>query len=692
MIIKTIDIENFLSYYGKNEIKFSDGPTIIIGQNNTGKSKLFDAFNWVLYDKAYKTEEETWYETKEWLADIVNRKAKKECSEGGAIITSVSLIFYDEEDNKYLLTREYEIKKNGKNSWDVPKKTQLYLTKTEAITHNNTDFFNQDAVDKIKELFPTNLSKYFLFQGESISQIMSLSSRSAFNSALRDLSRIQVFENAKSFTNKVYKRINKEFEEKEDSDKKLQERKVELSNEIEYFKQQIETSDKELQTHIEERDKAKEVLDKKDNEIKKFEECGKLLNKIETLENQLRIRNDHRISEYENQQKAIFDEWMYAGTEKIIQSFLEFYNKNKKAKRIPEPIRQDFVKEMLSEELCKICGTPAPKGTDQYNNIHAHLSDKSLDKEIEMINALSTVADITLMKVKSIPGEISNFHERLAKINEDIDKLKSQIKIKEEELRNVIPKDITKDELKLKDFARLQEDRERIKNEIEKIKTLITRCSLKKENAEKELELKEKEYQDLIFKSSNKKEQAKVILAKKINEVTSDFYDKFLNKLISDIQDSANTYFKKMTELNKALSGNVRVDSQVDEVYTIDEDGNRIYNINQANKVSLQISFVAAVLSVSNSFWETYFPFVADAPISALGGNNKLTAVKTMIEIFKQSIIILKDDAITEDPESVKSDLIRDLIDSNKKITNAYELVLIGDTLEDQHTQIRKLK
>ena len=41
MIIKHIEIENFRCYE-KQEFHFSKGANIILGQNNSGKSKLFD--------------------------------------------------------------------------------------------------------------------------------------------------------------------------------------------------------------------------------------------------------------------------------------------------------------------------------------------------------------------------------------------------------------------------------------------------------------------------------------------------------------------------------------------------------------------------------------------------------------------------------------------------------------------------
>ena len=53
MEFKQITIQNFLSYYIKSTFDF-ESTTIILGQNNTGKSKLFDAINFVLYERVYE--------------------------------------------------------------------------------------------------------------------------------------------------------------------------------------------------------------------------------------------------------------------------------------------------------------------------------------------------------------------------------------------------------------------------------------------------------------------------------------------------------------------------------------------------------------------------------------------------------------------------------------------------------------
>lgn len=43
MIIKKIQIENFLCYYSLNTFQFEDGLNIILGENNEGKTKFYEA-------------------------------------------------------------------------------------------------------------------------------------------------------------------------------------------------------------------------------------------------------------------------------------------------------------------------------------------------------------------------------------------------------------------------------------------------------------------------------------------------------------------------------------------------------------------------------------------------------------------------------------------------------------------------
>ena len=47
MIVTKISIENYLCYCGIKDFELSDGLNIILGENGEGKTKFFEALDWL---------------------------------------------------------------------------------------------------------------------------------------------------------------------------------------------------------------------------------------------------------------------------------------------------------------------------------------------------------------------------------------------------------------------------------------------------------------------------------------------------------------------------------------------------------------------------------------------------------------------------------------------------------------------
>ena len=123
MEFKSITITNFLSYFDENEIEFSPYTTIFIGQNKTGKSKLFDAINFALYGRIFLTDKGENGEWIEWIRDkkeiatiVLNNHKKKVALEAGesGVVVSVSLNM-DNGDNILVAERTISYTLNGSN-------------------------------------------------------------------------------------------------------------------------------------------------------------------------------------------------------------------------------------------------------------------------------------------------------------------------------------------------------------------------------------------------------------------------------------------------------------------------------------------------------------------------------------------------------------------------------------------------
>lgn len=701
MIIKSIEINNFLTYYASNTFKFDAGSTIIIGQNNTGKSKLFDAYNWVLYNQVYQSELEDWKDTNFMGENLVNKLAKNMCAISAWLSTSVTLSFEDDNANTYLVTREYRIQRLTSETWSRSTDSELNLTKREAISQNTTFLSGEDANVELNKFFPKNLSRYFLFQGEAISQLLRLNKRSDFTRAINEMSGIKYFAKASRYANKVYEKFKYEFDNKEEQSVQVLKGKLEIANKINGISEKLNDLTKQLENEYIERDIKQIKFDEKTAELSRYEECGKLLQEIKLLEKELLQAQERRKDLYEYNRVELFNSWFYTPVKDQFASFLSLYRKGKEESKIPEPIRQDFIRQMLQENVCKVCGTIALEGSDAYNHIAQHINDRSLDHEVATINTLSDTADTMITMLNQVPEMVTDFKLKLRSIQELLNSISERIDYREDELRIVIERladkkgevTLERSEIEKVNIIQLKRDIDQIREDLVESKDRIAQLIGRIEETQDALAEVKKEEEKLVANSSNELERNRMQLAKRIKEHASKLHQDFLGRLLKDIEQAANECFSNMTATNTALSGSVRIDYLKEEVYIVDEHGRRMTNINQANRVSLQISFVAAVLSVSNKIWDNHFPFVADAPISALGGNNKLSAIITMINIFRQSILILKDDAAFTNPESIKNDEVRQLIQKNSKIHYAYELRMSDSTTSDeQHTEIKILK
>ena len=83
MIIKSLEIQNFRSYYKTNVFNFCDGLNLIIGSNGDGKTTLFEALEWVFRtDDVVKTD-----------VKFISKKRAEELFSGDSDNVSVSVTY-----------------------------------------------------------------------------------------------------------------------------------------------------------------------------------------------------------------------------------------------------------------------------------------------------------------------------------------------------------------------------------------------------------------------------------------------------------------------------------------------------------------------------------------------------------------------------------------------------------------------
>lgn len=159
-------IENFRCFHGlQTPIEFdTDGKiTLIYGLSGSGKTTMLDFFNWTFYGVEPKDKNKT-----RANKPLYNKKSMEETIPGSELHVTGTIIF-NHKDIEYKLIRERKYKKSYTNITPLPEELRLYYRNMNTISGDeNIGFvpYDKDLVQKINEIVPQSLSKYFFFAGE----------------------------------------------------------------------------------------------------------------------------------------------------------------------------------------------------------------------------------------------------------------------------------------------------------------------------------------------------------------------------------------------------------------------------------------------------------------------------------------------------------------------------------------------
>lgn len=691
MEFKQITIENFLSYYIKSTFDF-ESTTIILGQNNTGKSKLFDAINFVLYERVYDTQKE------EWILDhlqisklILNKYARKKGLEENITELQSSVQLIVEDGYESLTIRRYYTYSYKENDY-VISDNNLEITTRDLSNIENPHFYQKhEAVDYLSKKFSSSIKDYFLFQGESASKILKLQANSAFMNAVKDIARLKIFEEATNISYKFNEYIQTKITKKNNKSKKLENDISNLESEKSKIESKINDYTEKRENSLKLSHEAEEKKNVIEEELQKYKEFEKYFaNKKELEHRQEHLKEEAKM--VDSFKAIISEDAVFYKVRDKIASFKDFYLQLELKGEVPPSIPRSEIKKALDNHRCPICNTDLSEGTSGREFAQKKLPKCDTDKLGENLLKLYHNAESYTHEIEAIPQRLKKTLEQQRQFDQNKVNIVRQLKEVEQQLDTINLSGQT-NENKIKDL-------ENKKRELRAIEQQYRDEYEKYIRADQDLTIANQELQE-IRKQLNEKLQQEVDnvededkVALKISEKLYTAMDKILSVVNSStynqIENRANEYYHEMTKNNTALSGKIKVDIKRSDIYTVDEDGNRIQNINQANRISIQLAIIAGILTIASEQFNVQYPFVTDAPVSNLGGDNKLNTIKTIINAFEQSIIILKDDA---ESTSVDDDAIRELIKSSPDVGTAYELKISkADNITEQYTTVEKIK
>ena len=682
MIIKNLTIENFRSYYGENSIEIGNGLTLIIGSNGDGKTTLFEAVEWLFDTVGSLPKADNKY---------ISKKKISELTDSESAYVKVSMTYVNDGCEK-LIQKSFKFTKSlsgeiSTSNFEYDLYIQQGVEKDVKSGEAATRQFDRD--------FAPSIRKYCLFKGEQNLNIFN--NEDAMSYLVETFSQIRDFDPYLSFMKNAKLWAEKATDADIKADKKNSSEAQRLRGLITDEERRVGELSTELQNKKNEAINFQTLLE----EIEKNKEASSLLvdtnSRLESLKTQ-KEQNQRELNE--NYTFRLLDDmWILMGYEPIAEDYKNLVGKLDKEQRkqqskydqeigalkavaqmqmelnqghVPLAINipnENTMREMLDEEFCKVCGRPAPKGSDAYIFMKKRLDDylaslkNDEEKEIEVEPLFKNAYIKELYDRYSVLHNSMNFLNRLngfidgsirenLKKHETIDRISSNIEQEEEKKKQILAQTdgITEDQLvsaynNISEWWKARSDAERRSDFLE--------AQIKKHNETLET------YREQFSKISEDSSAA-------MYSRTSQAIRKILDSFVSAKKKNKRDFLDQLEEVtNKYLEllnkGDFRGYAQIiekpnssAEIILVDTDGSRIYNANTALKTTMYMSLLFAVAKLTTVKHENDYPLIFDAPTSSFTAAKESDFFGVIAGINKQTIIVTKS-FLVEDSKGISS-------------------------------------
>lgn len=692
MIIKKVTIENFLCYYGAKEFEFSKGLNIILGENGEGKTKFFDAIEWLL-NTSYSSNEST----------LISQKALTEAIDGDTFQVSVKLTCEHEDETVYI-TRQFRVNKLKDENFETSKAI------LEGVKESRTG--ERDIVDGKQWLdivFPPEIRRYSMFKGESSLNILKQ------DASLLNL--INLFSDARSYDKYASKiEFLREDAEKEVSDNTRLNTKKKA--EFEALEKQITLAQQKKSQLEEQLDRLEQNTNTTIELVKEAEKFVVNATALENINKRIDILNDRKQKNdakiEENYTTSLLDDfWILMHFEPIHNEFSKKIHQAEIAKRqiqqefdiskgetkgrrtlqaklmnnsSPLPIgvpNKAIMMEMLKDEICKVCNREAKEGTEAYqymeHNLQQFLISLEPEKNIEedevlfkynylksLVN-MATNHDTSIVRFRSVIPEIQDKFDFNNSREEDSSRFQEQID-KEKLDRTKILGDSSLGEDRLLDVIKNYNQWQADINNANRTKVT--------------LEYQHKEASDILAEKMEQRD--------KIGEQTANNYLIKKRDLLKDIEKifketkerKFDEFLKKLEDKSNEILAKINVDAFLGKIIFIKKrstsnhtginvelvqsDGTPFIAPNQSLETSMHIAVLFAISDLAAGKKLEEYPLIFDAPTSSFGESKTSTFLNLLHNNSNQKILLLKDFIIKNDENKLSIKKEFDSVKRNK--------------------------
>ncbi len=678
MIIKEIRIKNFRSYYGdKNIFQFSNGLTLILGDNGDGKTTFFDALQWLLNTTIDKGNIDHMSEM---------RKSKMEIGDQDEV--SVSMLF--EHNGEKSVEKSFTVERISEESFKVGP---LVYRGYETSGPERVQVSGKRLIDNCYDAF---IQRFSMFKGES--ELNVFENATALKDLVDKFSDIRKFDDLVEYTTSFEGKANAAYLKEMRSDKKVANEAKALELQITRLAGDIDTK----KGDIKDKNTSLEVYSKRLDELEENQETSE---RYKALQSRLKSKEEKQkklkaqISSVDYNHALLDKMWILCAFPDVLQEFkkkcsalskekrkLEKDDERRKAIEVGklEAVKeiqgalvngapelpwylpnQETMEEMLHDHICKVCGRPAEEGSDAYNfmlqkleeyrrHISLETTKKSQKKAIEekelfKHNNIESLHNLSISlsgsnesQISGLVGEISDRFELVDRLSQDLKDVEQDIQDTiNEKSRLLIQAGNVSEAVLEKDFndiKGLYEQKGRAEIRLTELKGELGELEKKMSDLQKQMEaLNPDSSQVKVYRDVHRvlEEIAKAFtVAKKEN----------LRRFLADMEEKANSYLAKLSASD--FHGEIRLRQTADnstEIRLYSSNGTEIKKPSGSQLTVMYISVLFAISDFTQEKRDEDYPLVFDAATSSFGDSKEENFYNVIDTLQKQCIIVTKD-------------------------------------------------
>ena len=321
---------------------------------------------------------------------------------------------------------------------------------------------------------------------------------------------------------------------------------------------------------------------------------------------------------------------------------------------------KETMQEMIDDEICKVCGRPAHKGTPEYefmlNKLNEFLANSQAapipeEQEkpyfphyyVEEMDKISNrLSGWSEKEIAEIATTISDRLELIQAHKQRLEQAKKDLQEAEDEKARLLIQTPGISESLLekgfKDFKGMSERKNRAEIRLAELNRQLAALERERNRISDEF--------NAIEPSSNTVKRHQLIhkTLKLIMEAFRKAKDRNVSEFIATLERETNNYFERLNEND--FRGQVRIIKRADgsaRIQLYSSNGTIISNPGGAQRTTMYMSVLFALSNITKRKREQDYPLIFDAPTSSFGDFKEDVFYNIINTLDKQCIIVTKD-------------------------------------------------